>query len=67
MGPREAARFREVGGGEGGAEMKETEEPTGDRKMILEKLMDQDGEEPEVSKITISVLQILLLFDKIHM
>lgn len=51
MSARELARYREAaGGGEGGAEMRETEELTGDKKMILEKLMDQDEEEPEVVK-----------------
>ncbi|XP_014881697.1 beta-catenin-like protein 1 [Poecilia latipinna] len=66
VGPREAARFREVGGGgEGGAEMKETEEPTGDRKMILEKLMDQDGEEPEAEPVDeSSVKKMILTFEK---
>lgn len=49
---RELARYREAGAGgvgtEGGLEMRETDELTGDKKNILEKLMDQDEEEPEV-------------------
>uniref|UniRef100_A0A087XY45 Catenin, beta like 1 n=1 Tax=Poecilia formosa TaxID=48698 RepID=A0A087XY45_POEFO len=46
-------------------EMKETEEPTGDRKMILEKLMDQDGEEPEAEPVDeSSVKKMILTFEK---
>lgn len=41
---RELARYREA---EGGAE---AEELTGDRKIMLDKLMDQDEEEPEVGE-----------------
>lgn len=44
---REVARHREAAA-EGRAEMRETEELTGDKKIVLEKLMDQDAEEPEV-------------------
>lgn len=53
-GARELARHREAAGivgGEVGGEMRETEELTGDKKKILEKLMDQDEEEPEVGEI----------------
>ncbi|KAM4737279.1 beta-catenin-like protein 1 [Anableps anableps] len=66
VGSREAARYREVGGGiEGGVEMKEMEEPTGDRKLILEKLMDQDGEEPEAEPVDeSSVKKMILTFEK---
>lgn len=46
---KELARYREA---EGGAEMRETEELTGDRKMILDKLMDEVEEEPEVGKLS---------------
>ncbi len=55
LGARELARYREaVGVGiEGGGEMRETEELTGDKKKILEKLMDQDEDEPEVGEISI--------------
>lgn len=48
------ARYREVaaaGGNEGGAEMREAEELSGDKKKILDKLMDQDEDEPEVREI----------------
>lgn len=46
---RELARYREAGVGlEGGGDMRETEELALDKKKILEKLMDQDEEEPEV-------------------
>ena len=58
---RELTRHREAGiGMEGGIEMRETEELTGDRKKILEKLMDQDEEEPEVGEI-LSIIIIKLL------
>lgn len=51
MSARELSRLREAGiGMEGGLEMRDTDDQTGDRKKILEKLMDQDEEEPEVSK-----------------
>ncbi|KAF7199555.1 beta-catenin-like protein 1 [Nothobranchius furzeri] len=62
LGARELARYREA---EGGAEMRETEEITEDRKMILEKLMDQDGEEPEAEPIDeSSVKKMILTFEK---
>lgn len=53
LGARELARYREAAGIgiEVGGEMRETEELTGDKKKILEKLMDQDEEEPEVGEI----------------
>lgn len=54
LGAREMARYREVaaaGGNEGGAEMREAEELSGDKKKILDKLMDQDEDEPEVRDI----------------
>lgn len=51
---RELARYREAEAGgagtEAGLEMRETVELTGDKKMILEKLMDQDEDEPEVGE-----------------
>uniref|UniRef100_A0A1A7WBA9 Catenin, beta like 1 n=1 Tax=Iconisemion striatum TaxID=60296 RepID=A0A1A7WBA9_9TELE len=62
LGARELARYREA---EGGAEMRETEEITEDRKMILEKLMDQDGEEPEAEPVDeSSVKKMILTFEK---
>ncbi|KAK5608277.1 Beta-catenin-like protein 1 [Crenichthys baileyi] len=66
VGAREAARYRDMGGGiEGGVEMKEMEEPTGDKKMILEKLMDQDEEEPEAEPVDeSSVKKMILTFEK---
>ncbi|KAM4571467.1 beta-catenin-like protein 1 [Fundulus diaphanus] len=66
VGAREAARYREMGGGiEGGVEMKETEELTGDKKMILEKLMDQDEEDPEAEPVDeSSVKKMILTFEK---
>uniref|UniRef100_A0A3Q2QIP9 Beta-catenin-like protein 1 n=1 Tax=Fundulus heteroclitus TaxID=8078 RepID=A0A3Q2QIP9_FUNHE len=66
VGAREAARYREMGGGtEGGVDMKETEELTGDKKMILEKLMDQDEEEPEAEPVDeSSVKKMILTFEK---
>lgn len=61
MSARELARYREVAGAEGGAEMRETEELIGDKKIILEKLMDQDAEEPEVGYCNCYVIIIELL------
>lgn len=45
-----SARYREAAsmGIEVGGETRENEEMNGEKKMILEKLLDQDGEEPEV-------------------
>ena len=58
MSVRELSRLREAGiGVEGGMEMRETDDLGGDKKKILEKLMDQDEEEPEVSKILSIVTQ----------
>lgn len=50
LGARELARYREAAGigAEAGGEMRESDELTADKKKILEKLMDQDEEEPEV-------------------
>ncbi|XP_044208274.1 beta-catenin-like protein 1 [Thunnus albacares] len=63
---RELTRHREAGiGMEGGIEMRETEEMTGDRKKILEKLMDQDEEEPEAEPVDeSSVKKMILTFEK---
>ncbi|XP_017266656.1 beta-catenin-like protein 1 [Kryptolebias marmoratus] len=59
---RELARYREA---EGGADMRETEELTGDRKIILDKLMDQDEEEPEAEPVDeSSVKKMILTFEK---
>lgn len=45
--------------------MRETEEMTGDRKKILEKLMDQDEEEPEAEPVDeSSVKKMILTFEK---
>lgn len=48
LGARELARYREAAGigTDVGVEM--SDDLTGDKKKILEKLMDQDEEEPEV-------------------
>lgn len=45
-----SARYREAAsmGIEAGGEMRENEEMNGEKKMILEKLLDRDEEEPEV-------------------
>lgn len=53
LGARELARYREAAGMgiDVGVEMRESEDLTGDKKKILEKLMDQDEEEPEVGEI----------------
>ncbi|XP_006785795.1 beta-catenin-like protein 1 [Neolamprologus brichardi] len=65
MSARELARYREVAGAEGGAEMRETEELIGDKKIILEKLMDQDAEEPEAELVDeSSVKKMILTFEK---
>lgn len=39
-------------GTEVGGEIRENEEMNGEKKMILEKLLDHDEEEPEVSEIS---------------
>ncbi|XP_068588644.1 beta-catenin-like protein 1 [Cebidichthys violaceus] len=62
---RELARYREAAGMEGGGEMRDTEELTGDKKRILEKLMDQDEEEPEAEPVDeSSVKKMILTFEK---
>lgn len=68
------ARYRELaaaGGNDGGAEMRDAEELTGDKKKILDKLMDQDEEEPEVRGIIWELQKdcdiILLIFLKLKM
>lgn len=47
-----SARYREAAsmGTEVGGEIRENEEMNGEKKMILEKLLDQDEEEPEVGE-----------------
>ncbi|KAM6925136.1 beta-catenin-like protein 1 [Xenentodon cancila] len=61
---REVARHREAAV-EGRVEMRETEELTGDKKMVLEKLMDQDAEEPEAELVDeSSVKKMILTFEK---
>lgn len=55
---RELARYREAAAGmEGGGG---AEDLTGDKKRILEKLMDRDEEEPEVGNIIIDKFLIFL-------
>lgn len=63
---REMARYREAAAGiEVGGELREVEELTGDRKKILEKLMDQDEEEPEAEPVDeSSVKKMILTFEK---
>ncbi|XP_041859547.1 beta-catenin-like protein 1 [Melanotaenia boesemani] len=63
---REQARYREAGVGlERVAEMRETEELTEDKKVILDKLMDQDEEEPEAEPVDeSSVKKMILTFEK---
>ncbi|KAM8862574.1 beta-catenin-like protein 1 [Spinachia spinachia] len=60
---RELARYREAAAGtEGGGP---TEDLTGDKKRILEKLMDQDEEEPEAEPVDeSSVKKMILTFEK---
>lgn len=62
---REQARYREATAGigtEGGADM---DEMTGDRNIILEKLMDRDEEEPEAEPVDeSSVKKMILTFEK---
>ncbi|KAM3617612.1 uncharacterized protein V6R79_008879 [Siganus canaliculatus] len=66
MTARELARYREAAGmGTDVGDVRETEEMTGDRKKILEKLMDQDGEEPEAEPVDeSSVKKMILTFEK---
>lgn len=49
---RELARYREAAGlaAEAGIDLRDSDELREDRKKILEKLMDQDEDEPEVSQ-----------------
>ncbi|KAF1390835.1 hypothetical protein PFLUV_G00062160 [Perca fluviatilis] len=63
---RELARYREAGVGlEGGGDLRETEELALDKKKILEKLMDQDEEEPEAEPVDeSSVKKMILTFEK---
>ncbi|XP_076598074.1 beta-catenin-like protein 1 [Chaetodon auriga] len=64
---RELARYRDAAGigGEVGGDMRETEEMTGDKNRILEKLMDQDEEEPEAEPVDeSSVKKMILTFEK---
>ncbi|KAE8293136.1 Beta-catenin-like protein 1 Nuclear-associated protein [Larimichthys crocea] len=65
IGARELARYREAAGIEVGGEMGEADELTGDKKKILEKLMDQDEEEPEAEPVDeSSVKKMILTFEK---
>ncbi|XP_068188070.1 beta-catenin-like protein 1 [Antennarius striatus] len=67
IGARELARYREAAGIgiETGGEMKEAEELIGDRRKILDKLMDQDEEEPEAELVDeSSVKKMILTFEK---
>ncbi|XP_030277563.1 beta-catenin-like protein 1 [Sparus aurata] len=65
---RELAKYREAAAGMGieiGGELRESEEFTGDKKKILEKLMDQDEEEPEAEPVDeSSVKKMILTFEK---
>lgn len=66
---RELARYRESeAGGEGndgGLEMRETAESTGDKNIILEKLMDRDEEEPEVGDVVSIILTDVIVMSQI--
>ncbi|TKS77113.1 Beta-catenin-like protein 1 [Collichthys lucidus] len=65
IGARELARYREAAGIEVGGDMGEADELTGDKKKILEKLMDQDEEEPEAEPVDeSSVKKMILTFEK---
>ncbi|XP_071331570.1 beta-catenin-like protein 1 isoform X1 [Trachinotus anak] len=68
LGARELARYREAAAGvgvEGGVEMRDAEEMTGDKKKILEKLMDQDEDDPEAEPVDeSSVKKMILTFEK---
>lgn len=55
---RELARQRDAAGGGEGGEMRDMEEMAGDRKKILEKLMDQDEEEPEVGELVTGIFEL---------
>lgn len=62
------ARYREAAAGvglEAGIDIRENEELTGDRKKILERLMDQDEEELEAEPVDeSSVKKMILTFEK---
>lgn len=61
--PRELARHRELA--ELGGEIRETEELTADGKKILERLMDQDEDDPEAEPVDeSSVKKMILTFEK---
>lgn len=63
----QSARHREAAtlGPEVGGEIRENEEINGEKKMILEKLLDQDEEEPEVGeKKKKKLLPKLLVYSK---
>ncbi|CAK6955103.1 beta-catenin-like protein 1 [Scomber scombrus] len=66
MSVRELSRLREAGiGAEGGMDMRDTDDLGGDKKKILEKLMDQDEEEPEAEPVDeSSVKKMILTFEK---
>ncbi|KAM9856376.1 beta-catenin-like protein 1 [Aulostomus maculatus] len=70
QGVREMTRHRDVaaaggGGMEAGVEMRDGDEVTGDKKKILEKLMDQDEDEPEAEPVDeSSVKKMILTFEK---
>ncbi|RVE70156.1 hypothetical protein OJAV_G00061660, partial [Oryzias javanicus] len=63
---RELARHREAAAGiESRTEPWDGDEQTGDKKKILEKLMDQDEEEPEAEPVDEStVKKMILTFEK---
>ncbi|XP_034552666.1 beta-catenin-like protein 1 [Notolabrus celidotus] len=65
---RDMARYREAAAAAGieiGADMRDTEELSGDKRKILEKLMDQDEEEPEAEPVDeSSVKKMILTFEK---
>ncbi|XP_069383212.1 beta-catenin-like protein 1 [Paralichthys olivaceus] len=62
---RELARYREAAAGVGIEGGMEAEELTGDKKKILEKLMDQDEDEPEAELVDeSSVKKMILTFEK---
>lgn len=62
---RELARYREVAAGVGNEGGSEAEELTVDKKKILEKLMDQDEDDPEAELVDeSSVKKMILTFEK---
>lgn len=67
MSARDQARHREIttAAAGGGIEGTDNDEGTGERKKILDKLMDQDGEEPEAEPVDeSSVKKMILTFEK---